>query len=204
MIAGISRICNQRRAARRWAVLLQSSLLAAGVTILSGSRSPTAISSAEDRTMASNPAIAIVNVIDPVLRERGFSSQGFRWYRYEHESILVLEVQPARYSPGPYINLGVYYYRYGRARTPKIVECQVDTRLTSLLPNPLRGDELLDASNQIPDDVRRAELEDIVRSFAVPWLEKMALFAEARAVLASNPTVAHIAPIARPDLLRPR
>ena len=152
----------------------------------------------------SEPASEIAQILAQSLQNSGFVGGGLRWYRYEEESILVVDVQPSRYSPGPYINLGVYYYRYGRSDKPKIVDCHVDTRLTGILPNPLRGDELLDPSNDISKDVRRDELQAMIRSYAIPWLESMARFDAAKTVLAQNPKLAHIAPIARADLVPPQ
>lgn len=145
-------------------------------------------------------ASQIAGIVDPFLKQSGFVRSGLHWYHYEDQSVLVIEVQPARYSPGPYINMGVYYFKYGSLRNPKIVDCHVDTGLTSVVPNPLRGDELLDVSNDISTAVRRSELEVMLRSYALPWLESMARLDAAKAVLADNPKAAHVAPIARADL----
>ncbi len=142
----------------------------------------------------------IAEILDPSLAEQGFVRSGGRWYRYKEESVLVIDVQPARYSPGPYINLGVYYYKYGSQRQPDIVDCHVDTRLTSLVANPRRGDELLDPTNSIPYDARRDELRAMIQGSAMPWLQSMARLDTAKAVLANSPKAAHIAPIARADL----
>jgi Domain of unknown function (DUF4304) len=154
---------------------------------------------AEELRMAS-AAAQIGEILDPSLVELSFVRSGTRWFRYEEESVLVIDVQPARYSPGPYVNLGVYYYKYGTQKEPNIVDCHVDARLTSMVPNPLRGDELLNPTNDIPYDVRRDELQTMIRSYAMPWLQSMARLDTAKAVLAHNPKAAHVAPIARADL----
>jgi hypothetical protein len=142
----------------------------------------------------------MAQLVDPMLKQNGFVRRGLHWYRHEHESVLVVDVQPARSAPGPYINLGVYYFKYGDRQDPKIVDCHVDTRLTSVVPNPLRGDELLDVTNDISDDVRREELGNMFQLYAIPWFEGMLRLDTARAFLASNPKVAHVAPVARADL----
>ncbi len=162
-------------------------------------KSAAAGTDAEEVGMTS-AASQIAGIVDPFLKQSGFVRSGLRWYHYEDQSVLVIDVQPARYSPGPYINMGVYYFKYGNLRNPKIVDCHVDTGLTSVVPNPLRGDELLDVSNDISIEVRRSELEVMLRSYALPWLESMARLDAAKAVLADNPTAAHVAPIARADL----
>jgi hypothetical protein len=95
---------------------------------------------------------------------------------------------------------GVYYYRYGKIDQPKIVDCHVDTGLNSVVSNALWEIELLDLTNDVPPETRSGELQDMVRTYAIPWLEGMAAFDVARSFLASNPAAAHVAPIARTDL----
>lgn len=137
-----------------------------------------------------------------MLREAGFTRSGLSWYRPEKDSVLLVNVQSARYSPGPYVNLGVYYFKYGDIDKPDIVDCHVTTRLNRLLSvaDAFRQNELLDATNEITDDVRRPELQNMIRSYALPWLEGLARFDEARSFLESR-GVGHISPAARSDLI---
>jgi hypothetical protein len=72
--------------------------------------------------------------------------------------------------------------------------------LTALVPNPLREMELLDFANDIPLETRRVEIKDMMRRYAVNWLEGMADIDSARSVLASDKKAVHVAPIARADL----
>ena len=146
-------------------------------------------------------AAQIAKVLAPVLKDLGFVRSRFRWYRYEKESILVVDIQPARFSPGPYINLGVYYREYGISDKPGIVDCHVDDRLTALTPDPLRGDELLNPWNDISPETRREELEAMIRMYGMPWLTSFSNIDRAKKVLAANPKAAHVAPIARAELL---
>ena len=146
-------------------------------------------------------AQVIAELLQPVLQQDGFVRRGLRWFRYEEESILVIDVQPAAVLPGPYINLGVYYLRYGANQQPKIVDCHVDTRLMSLVPDPLRGNVLLDPNNEVADDTRREELTQLVHNYGVPWLEMMAKFQSAKTALMKTPLVAHVSAMARPDLV---
>lgn len=145
-------------------------------------------------------AIQIAELLQPAMEREGFVRKGLRWYRYESESTLVVEVQPAEFLPGPYINLGIYYLRYGTDQYPDIVDCQLDTGLVSVVPNPLRANALLDPNNTIPRDVRRQELEDLLYAHAIPWLQSMASFDAARLIIKQNPAAAHVAPRARGDM----
>lgn len=142
----------------------------------------------------------IAKILNPALVELGFVRNGNRWLRYEEESILVVDVQYARYSPGPHVNLGVYYHKYGSERAPEIVDCHVDTSLISVIPNPRRGIELLNPKNDLPQEVRRDELEVAVRSYGLSWLQSMARQETARAILAQNPAAAHVSRVANDDL----
>lgn len=142
----------------------------------------------------------IAQVLDPLLQEDGFTRTGLNWYRYGQESILLVNVQSPRHGMGPYINLGVYYYKYGDAREPAIVDCHISTRLTSLVSTAPREMELLDVANDVPDEARRRELSDMMRVFAIPWIEAVSKIESARYVLASRPSAAHVAPVARADL----
>lgn len=79
----------------------------------------------------------------------------------------------AQYAPGPYINLAVYYYKYGQLNKPAVVDCHVTTRLTNLLQavgEALRETELLDLTNDISVDIRRDELLQMIRTYGIPWL----------------------------------
>jgi hypothetical protein len=160
------------------------------------------VRSAEDQFMSSSPASTVAKILEPLLKERGFDRSGLRFYRYEDESILLVDVQPARAAPGPYINLGVYYYRYGAVDTPDIVACHLSNRLTAVVPQDkaFREIELLDLSNEISLQVRGDELKDLLRAYGIPWLDRLSRFDAAKAVLAEHPTAAYVAPIARADL----
>lgn len=187
------------RARDSWTQRLLVALLVVGCALISN----TEARSSEDRRMAQNAAIMVGGLIDPTLKEQGFVRSGLSWYRYEKESILVINVQPATYAPWVYINLGVYYRRYGSENEPDIVSCQLDARLNGILPQKeaMRQIYLLDLSNDIPIEERRHELQTMIRNYGVPFLDKLASFEAARAALIQNPKLAHVAPAARADLM---
>jgi hypothetical protein len=145
----------------------------------------------------------VAELVQPTLEIEGFLRKGFRWYRAESESILVVEVQPAEVSPGPYINLGVYYLKFGSLQFPEMIDCHLDTGLVSVIPNPARGNALLDPNSAIARDVRLQELAALLHAHAIPWLQTMSNLSAARLVLEQNPFAAHVAPVARADLVSP-
>jgi hypothetical protein len=141
----------------------------------------------------------IAELIQPTLQQEGFLRKGQRWYSYEKNATAIIEVQTAKYSPGPYINLGIFYLKYGESKYPKIVDCQIYTRVLGLVPNPERLNDLLDPTNGIPRDIRGKELADAFHSYLIPWLRTMTDVGEAKSVLMKNPRVAHVAVEARED-----
>jgi hypothetical protein len=152
--------------------------------------------------MESDPALTVAQVLDAVLQEQGFIRDDLNWYRYGDESILLINIQRAQFAPGPYINLGVYFYRYGEMEEPRIVDCHVHVRLTRVVPDAMREIELLDLTNDIPETVRRDEIQGLLRASGIPWLEGVAKFDSARSFLSEHPKAAFVAPKARADLLQ--
>jgi hypothetical protein len=149
--------------------------------------------------MASAPA-TIARLVAPALIEEGFTRKGQNFYRQENDSVLVVNIQPSRMTAGPYINLGVFYRRYGAESEPNIASCHVFARLLRLVPDMDRLERLVNLSNDIPESERRAELQTLVRGFGVPWLNALSKFEGAKAFLATGP-YNNIAPVARPDLM---
>jgi Domain of unknown function (DUF4304) len=143
----------------------------------------------------------IVAIIDPLLTERGFVRSGLSWYRQHEDSVLKIDVQPAMYAPGPYVNLSVSYRRYGTAAELADVKFQVTTRLQGLVPEPAHLAELLDQQNHMPDADRGAELRHLILVYGLPWLEGLARFETARSFLAQRTSKAvFVVPEARADL----
>ena len=148
----------------------------------------------------SRAATEVAGLFAPVLLEKGFIRNGLSFYQYTGESILLIDIQPGTPWLGPYVNLGVYYNKFGEMDRPRIVDCHVQTRLISVVPNPLREEELLRMANDIPLETRRAELLEMMRNSGLPWLEGVAIIDEARTFLPGSSKAAHIAPIARGEL----
>lgn len=162
-----------------------------------------ALDSEDSSVNARLAADKIAELLRPGLEREGFVRQGLNWYRYETESILVIEVQPSDFLPGPYINLGIFYFKYGSAEFPDIVDCHLDTGFVSVIPNPLRGNALLDPNSAISLDVRRQELDELIHAHAIPWLQTMGNFSAAKHIIKENPSAAHVAPVAQKDLISP-
>jgi len=152
----------------------------------------------------SRASAEVAGLFAPMLQEAGFVRSGLNFYRSTDESILLVSIQTGTHWLGPYVNLGVYYHKFGETmERPGIVDCHVQTRLTSVVPNPLREGELLQMSNDISLDTRRAELLGMMRNYGLSWLEGMEVFESARTFLQGSTKAAHVAPIAREGLTPP-
>ena len=143
----------------------------------------------------------LVELMDPFLRENGFVHLGFSWHREHEDSILKIDVQPAKYAPGPYVNLSVSYRRYGTTTELTDLKFQVTTRLVSLVPDPSYLLELTDLGNGFSDGERQEALRYQILTFALPWLDGLVKFENARAFLARKTSEAvFIVPEACADL----
>jgi len=146
------------------------------------------------------------DIIDSALTARGFARSGLRWFRDEGESILLVEIQPARYAPGPYINFAVYYRHYGEPPRLHSADFHVNTRLESVVPLEcvLRVDSLVDPNSALSDEARQIDLNAWVVEYGLPWLAGLTRWAEARAFLARRTSKGvFIAPAVRSDLEPP-
>ena len=142
-----------------------------------------------------------VKLMDPLLTERGFVRACLGWYRSHEDSVLKIDLQPARYAPGPYVNLSVSYRRYGTATELTDLKFQVTTRLTSLVPEPAYLVELTDLGNDIPEDEPAETLRHLISTYGLPWLDGLTSFESARAFLALRTSQAvFVGPEARADL----
>jgi hypothetical protein len=143
----------------------------------------------------------LVELMDPFLREQGFVRLGFSWFMQQEDSILKIDVQPARYAPGPYVNLSVSYRRYGSATELTDLKVQVTTRLVSLVPDPPHLLDLTDLGNGFPEEERQEGLRYQILNFGLPWLDGLMKFEDARGFLARKTSESvFIAPEARVDL----
>ena len=86
--------------------------------------------------MGANATSTVAKVLDPVLVARGFTRSGYNWYREHPDSILLINLQPAKYSPGPYVNFCVYYRKYGNLTRPTDVDCHLRMRLEAKVHGP--------------------------------------------------------------------
>ena len=154
-----------------------------------------------DENMTRLRVVQLAQLLTTVLQDNGFVRRRRNWYRYEDESILLVNLQSSQYGPRAYINLGVYYRRYGALNTPAVTQCHILTRLSRLVgvPGAMREAELLDLGNDISDETRGDELREMIRAFGIPWLEGLAQFSAARSSFL-NANATYVAPEARADL----
>jgi hypothetical protein len=148
-----------------------------------------------------NSVTIIETIFDPLLTERGFVRSGLSWYAQREDSVLWIELQPAKYAPVPYVNLSVSYRKYGTVADYKDLKFQVTTRLEGMVPDPAHVAELLDPQYSISNEDRAAELQGLIVMYGLPWLEGLARFDTARSFLERRTSKAvFVVPEARGDL----
>jgi Domain of unknown function (DUF4304) len=154
-----------------------------------------------DETEPNMDLTPFVKLLDPLLTERGYERVGPGWYRRHEDSVLKIDLQPAKYAPGPYVNLSVSYRRYGTATEFADLKFQVTTRLQSLVPDPAYLVEITDLGSDIPAEEREASLRHLILTYGLPWLEGLVKLENARAFLAQGTSQAvFVVPEARGDL----
>ncbi len=154
--------------------------------------------------MTSKASSIVSDIVDPVMRSAGFSRDGLSWYRPGSESVEILNVQPSRLPTTAYINVGVYYLRFGDAAAASIFNCHASARLTSIVPDADKEMELLNVDNDMALSARKAELAAMIVSYALPWLHNMADFENACRYVTTSAQVVRVSPEARPFLVPPQ
>jgi hypothetical protein len=136
----------------------------------------------EPAAMTANSSSSTAEILSPVLAERGFVRIGDSWYRQDQESVLMVDLQSS--WPGPLLNFGVYWRKYGALTHPRIAQCHVWNRLEIMGPDALEVSALTDPSSGLSDDDRRRQLQRLVLTYGLPWLEGLSRFDTARSFLA--------------------
>jgi Domain of unknown function (DUF4304) len=83
--------------------------------------------------MARRQENMIVRILDPVLRDKGFSRTKKTWYLARPETVLLVDLQKSEFSKKYYVNLGVSVLRLSTDPRPKINKCPISHRLEMLV-----------------------------------------------------------------------
>jgi hypothetical protein len=124
--------------------------------------------------MASSEKQKLVKAIAPVLKLHGFKKKSATWHRQRDGFIQTFNVQGSQWSKSFYLNLGIYVTAIGGLKTPAEYDCHIRNRVGDVVGDLVRYNELLDFENEVEDDQRFDELQDIVEQYAIKWLDKYA------------------------------
>ena len=109
--------------------------------------------------------------IAPVLKGAGFLKSGPTWHRTRPPFIHVLNIQGSQWSRFFYFNLGIYIAEIGDLNKPNEYQCNFRERLDQIIPDTKRYHVLCDFERIVPVEERRAEIQAIITTFAIPWLD---------------------------------
>lgn len=71
-----------------------------------------------------------IKVLSPLLKGHGFSKSNSTWRKDQGESIAVINLQKSQWGNDDfYINLGIYFYAFGKDSAPTENKCHVRIRL---------------------------------------------------------------------------
>jgi hypothetical protein len=138
--------------------------------------------------MASENNRLLQRVLAPALKRQGFKKSGATWWKDNGATIAVLNLQGSQWGPSFYINLGIYFRALGTLERPTESRCHIRARLEGLLPDRKERErmiELLDFDRPIPGHIRGPEIESLVLTVCLPWLETVSTIEGARDYCAS-------------------
>jgi len=122
--------------------------------------------------MASDEKRDLVKAIAPTLKAHGFKKNDATWHRTSDGFIQTFNVQGSQWSRSFYLNLGIYIVALGEETNPPEYRCHIRNRLGDVAADCTRYNQLLDLETSIPSDERFKELNGIIESKAIPWLEE--------------------------------
>ena len=122
--------------------------------------------------MASDEKRELVKAIAPTLKSRGFKKKDATWHRANDKFIQTFNVQGSQWSKSFYFNLGIYIRALGDKITPPEYHCHIRNRVGEVADDRGRYNELLDMENTIPATDRFDELNEIIETRAISWLEE--------------------------------
>jgi hypothetical protein len=136
--------------------------------------------------MASEYNKRLQQTLAAVLKLRGFKKSGATWRNESSNAVGVLNLQGSQWGRSFYVNLGVYFTALGNEKAPCEYHCHVRTRLTELVPDRERLNELLDFDKPIQENVRFQELEALVVEHGLPWIASVSTIHGAREYCSSQ------------------
>ena len=122
--------------------------------------------------MKSKERSILEKAITPLLKQFGYKKSGTTWYYDTTCFVKVLNIQRSQWSKSYYINLGIYLKSLDTKEKPQEYDCHVRTRLTEISNNPNFCSKLLDFENEISEVERLEGILRMLKTEALPWLER--------------------------------
>ena len=130
--------------------------------------------------MASENSKKLQTILASVMKPLGFKKEGATWRKRNANSISVINLQGSQWGPSFYMNLGIYFLTVGDNEKPPEYHCHLRTRLTELVPDRQRLDDVLDLEKPIALTIRFEELVAAVVNYGLPWLQRVSTVEGAR------------------------
>lgn len=122
------------------------------------------------------------------MKAHGFLKAGPTWRKTTDDAVAVFNIQGSQWGRQYYVNLGTYFRAAGDRGKPCEYHCHIRMRLTDVVPDSSRLNDLLDFEKPMELAQRLDELTTLVQSRAIPWLETMATRKGARDFLQASPS----------------
>lgn len=127
----------------------------------------------------------VSRTVDSSLKANNFIKKSGSWYREVDESVMVVNLQKSNYGNTFYINLGVWFKRFGQSQFPKEQQCHIRIRLSSLTGEEL--DNALNLENTAVTEVdRQLTIDGAISQRALPFLSACSTVNGVRSMLSEG------------------
>lgn len=115
----------------------------------------------------------------------GWKSKGTNWYRRTADVVQVINLQQSSFGPQFYLNIGIYLLSLGKSEFPKENHCHVRARASRFAPEDRQEfyeRELFDLEKPISESDRARDIEELLRSYVLPFLDHARSLADLRSL----------------------
>jgi hypothetical protein len=123
----------------------------------------------------------------PDFKMRGFLKDGPTWRKTSPDAIVFFNIQGSQWGRQFHLNLGAYFRALGTEDRPIESRCHVRLRVSDLVPDRVRFNDLLDFEKAIAPSDRLEELAALVTEWGIPWLHAMSSCDAARNYMSGHP-----------------
>lgn len=122
----------------------------------------------------------------PSFKACGFRKDGSTWRKAFRDAVVIFNIRGSEVRRRLSLTLGTFFRAMPNSGE---FRCHVRVRLSDLVPDRARLNDLLDFEKPIALQERLVELESLVSAWGVPWLQAMSACHTARSYMSEHPAI---------------